>query len=392
VKLLLLIMACCLLPASLPAMTLTGETLWQGEMVLREAVRVEAGATLRIAPQSKIVFESGGLTVAGRLIARECEMSGRNWAGIVLKGVSAETLVADCTVRGAATGILIESGAPRLEGLTLEQNRIGIELRQKSDATVSGCLFRANSRVGLFVKDGATAAVVNNQFEKNGKFGAYLYRSTPRKFSGNVFNANPTGLMISHFGSNPKLLENCLSGNGTAVLVDRAARPVLERNDIRDNEIGVRCYRRSDPLLKKNRISANRTGVSIAYSSYPQLRGNDLSNNGVALFLEYQSAQWEREKGAAAREDEVAHSAFGAQPRQTVSEADRRPQKLDGTIDARENWWGEAQTVELKGLSAGGNPSFIDDGRDRPTFSESGKDWPLDRVRFAPWLNEAAEF
>ncbi|PNU20542.1 hypothetical protein C2E25_06605 [Geothermobacter hydrogeniphilus] len=376
-------------PTLLSAMTLDGETRWQGAMTIREPVRVASGATLRIEPGARITFAGGGLTVSGRLIARQCELSGKNWSGIVLKGVGADTLLADCRISGAATGVLVESGEPRLEGLTLEGNRIGIELRRKSAATVTGCLLRDNSRVGLFVKDGTTAAVVNNRFEKNGRFGAYLYKAQPRRFTGNVFTGNPTGLMVSHYGSNPRLVENSLTGNGTAVLVDRAARPVLRRNDIRDNEIGVRCYRRSDPLLEKNRISGNRTGVSIAYSSYPRLRGNDLSGNGTALFLEYQSAQWEREKGAAAREQEVSRSAFGGRPRQEVGEAERRPRKLDGTIDARGNWWGDAATAELGRIGDDGNPSFIDDGRDRPNFEEGGRNWPLDRVRFAPWLHEA---
>lgn len=388
----LLLLCFCLWPALLPAMTLTGETRWQGEMVIRESVRVEAGAILRVEPGTHVVFETGGLTVVGRLIARECELSGSNWSGVELKGVGVDTLLVDCRISGAATGVLVESGEPRLEGLTLEQNRIGVELRQKSAGTVSGCLFRSNSRVGLFVKDGSTAAVVNNRFEKNGKFGAYLYKSAPRKFTGNVFNANPTGLMISHFGSDPELVENCLTDNQTAVLIDRAAKPHLLRNDIRNNKTGVRCYRRSDPLLEQNRISNNKTGVSVAYSSYPRLIGNDLSDNGTALYLEYQSARWEQEKGAAARSAEVAHGAFGNQPRQNVSEADRRPGQLDGTIDARNNWWGRRQSRELNRVGAEGNPSFIDDGRDRPDFEEGGKSWPLDKVRFSPWLDDSPSF
>jgi len=391
VRILLLAMM-LLVPAGAVALDLTGETRWQGEMILREPVRVAQGAVLRIEPGTKVRFEGGGLTVSGRLVARECELDGENWPGVVLKGAGAETLLADCVIRGAATGLLVESGEPRLEGLTLEANRIGIELRQKSAATVSGCLFRGNARVGLFVKDGTTAAVVNNRFERNGKFGAYIYKATPRKFSGNVFNDNPTGLMISHFGSDPELVENCLTGNGTAVLVDRAARPHLLRNDIRDNKVGVRCYRRSDPLLEANRIGGNTTGVSVAYSSYPRLTGNDLTGNGTALFLEYQSSRWEEEKGAAAREAEVAHGAFGSSPRQTVSEADRRARRLDGTLDARGNWWGEAETAEMEKLGPDGNPAFIDDGRDRPTFEEGGRTWPLDKVRFAPWLKRAPAF
>jgi len=236
-----------LLPWPCFGLTIDRNLVWQGEMTIREPVRVAAGATLRVKPGSQIEFVGGSLEVAGRLLAREAEFFGNNWGGIQLKAVSETTLLVDCRIRGARTGLQIGGGAPRIEGVTLEQNRIGIELRRQSEATISGCLLRNNSRVGLFVKDGSTAAVVNNRFEKNGKFGAYIFRAKPRRFSGNVFNDNPTGLMISHYGSDPLIEENCLTGNQVGILVDRAAKPKLRRNDIRDNTTGVRLYRRSDP-------------------------------------------------------------------------------------------------------------------------------------------------
>lgn len=378
-----------LVPTGARALSLTGEVHWSGVVHQHEAVRVEPGATLIIAPGSTVVFSGGSLEVAGRLRAREVDFNGQDWTGIVLKRCDLNTLIADCRVSGAATGILVAGGEPRIEGTRFVDNRIGLELRQQAAATVSGCDFRNNRRVGLFVKDEATAAVVDNNFINNGKFGAYIFRAKPRRFAGNSFNSNPIGIMVSHYGSDPLLEENCLTGNKVAIRIDRAAKPILRRNDIRDNGTGLYLYRRADPLVEGNRIADNRTGIHVAFSSYPQIHGNDLNDNIVALQLEYQSSTWDDEKGAAARKAEVAGSPFGGQKQGEVSERQRAPRQLDGTVDARDNWWGKGGTLELARLGRDGNPSFINDGRDTPSFDEGGKSYPLDTVRFAPWRKEA---
>ena len=44
-----------------------------------------------------------------------------------------------------------------------------------------------------------------------------------------------------------------------------------------------------------------------------------------------------------------------------------------------------AGTAELNRVGAAGNPGFIADGRDTPTFEEQGQSYPLDLVDFAPW-------
>ena len=169
-------------------------------------------------------------------------------------------------------------------------------------------------------------------------------------------------------------------------MVDRAARPVLQGNLLRNNQTGIYLYRRSDPQITGNRLERNEVGILVAYSSYPQISGNDFLDNGLAMKLEYQSSSWEAAKGAAAREGEVAtRSAFAGQGMRTVTETERQAHNLDGKVLAAGNWWGDAGTRELARTDAGGNPSFIHDGRDQATFSEGGADYRLDRVVFAPW-------
>lgn len=385
-KRLLTLFLLLLLPATGWCLTLKTDTRWQGEVHLKESVRVEPGVTLTIAPGSRVTFASGRLEVAGRLDARGVRFGGKGWEGIVLKGCGTDTVLRDSTVEGARTGIFVVGGAPRLESLTLTGNEVGMELRQKSAATVSGSAFSRNGKVGLFIKDDAVPTVTGNRFEANGKFGVYIYRALPAKFAGNTFAGQPTALMVSHFGSDPRVEGNRFERNETAISVDRAARPILAGNLLRDNGTAIRLYRRSDPLVEGNRLESNRVAVSVAYSSYPTVRGNDFVDNGKALLLEFQSSIWEKERGSAAREAETAaRGAFGQAPRTEVSEEQRRPQQLKGVVDVAGNWWGGPATAELARIGAAGNPSFIDDGRDTPTFVDQGRSYPLDKAVFAPW-------
>jgi parallel beta-helix repeat protein len=338
-----------------------------------------------------IRFQGGSLEVAGRLLASGARFTGSDWDGIVLKGCDSKTVLRDSTIEGARTGLLVLGGAPLLDGLLLANNDTGMELRQKTAATVRGSTFRGNRKVGLFVKDDATASITGNRFENNGKFGAYIYRALPAKFSGNSFSGQPTALSISHFGSDPRIDGNRFEKNELAILVDRAARPVLAGNELSGNGTGVRLYRRADARLEGNRLTGNEVGIVVAYSSYPHIGGNDLAGNGTALRLEFQSSSWEEEKGAAARETESSgRSAFGQAPRTEVSEEQRRPRQLTGRVDARDNWWGMEGTKELVRIGAEGNPSFIHDGRDEPFFVEDGQQYPLDRVLFEPWRQQSA--
>jgi parallel beta-helix repeat protein len=371
-------------PQSVSAQTLTGETIWQGQVEVREAVRVERGAILRILPGSVVTFHAVGLEVAGTLEARDAVLTGLNWPGLVLKGCDEKTALDGVTVSGAKLGIQVVGGAPRLRNCLLRDNEVGLELRQKSDAQVQDCRFVQNAKVGLFIKDGTTAAVNGNRFEKNDRYAVYIYRASPAQFSENELTANGTAVIVAYAGSDPQLRGNRIYGNRTGIRVERAARPSIIDNDIHDNETGIDLDRRADPLIEANRLDHNKRGVAIAYSSYPQLHGNDFSGNDVAVYLEYQSAQWEKQRGQQARDAETpTRSAFAGQNAAPVSAP--APVRLDGRIDASGNFWGGAATAELATLGADGNPTFIDDGRDRPTFDEGGATWPLDIVIYAPW-------
>lgn len=383
-----LLLLCCLLGAgSAEALTLERDTRWSGELRFTEKVSVPAGIALTIAPGSRVQFQGGGLEVAGRLTAERADLGGDRWEGLTLKGCDEQTRLTDVAVRGAKTGILVQGGAPQLDRVTFEGNDTGLELRGKAAGNVRNSVFRGNRKVGLFVKDDSVAQVTGCRFEAQGKYGAYIYRARPARFAQNRFERNPVGLMVAYYGSDPLVEGNDFTDNETAIEVDRAAQPELRGNRLQNNRVGLFLQRRADPLVTGNRFADNQVAIKLAFSSYPRITGNDFVRNPLALKLEFQSSIWEREQGAAARAGEVAAvGAFGSgQGAKTVTEAERRPAELDGTIDARGNWWGGDGTDELARLGAQGNPVFIYDGRDQPTFVEKGKTYPLDTVRFAPW-------
>ena len=387
----LLLILVLLLPAQGMAQVLTGRTVWNGSVTVTETTRVERGAELIIEPGTQVVFLSGSLEVAGRLQADSAKFSGDSWQGIVLKGCDNSTTLRNLSVTGAKIGIQVIGGQPLLENNRFVGNRVGVELRQKTSATVRNNRFDANGKVGLFVKDGATAVIVGNRFELHNKYAAYIYRATPQQFSGNSFEQNVTGLIVSFAGSDPELKGNRFVANGTGIRVERAARPSLVGNLISDNKIGIDLFRRADPKIIGNQIDRNKTGVAIAYSSYPLITRNNFQNNDRALFLEYQSATWEGQQGGVERTTETAkRSAFGGQNK-AVTET-TPPRYLDGTVHAPDNWWGEAGTLALRRIGQQGNPEFIEDGRDRPTFVDGGNTYPLDLVDFTPWAKQPFSF
>lgn len=387
----LLVLFFCLLPCSVFAQTLRGEVAWQGQRQISEKVLVEKGATLKIAPGSLLEFVGGSLEVAGTLIAEGVRFSGKDWSGLVLTRTGRDSRLQNCHISGAKTGLQVVGGSPVLQELVLENNQVGIELKQQSRAQVADNQFRNNSKVGLFVKEESIADITGNRFVGGGHFGAYIYRANPASFTGNRFEGYETGLMIAFHGSKPKITGNDFFANQIAIHVDRAANPQLLNNRLQDNGIGIKLQRRADPLVKGNLLQNNELGMLISYSSYPQITGNDFIENGLALRLEHQSSIWERANGAASREQERGRQgAFGTKAPLVAGEQFQRREKLDGTVDARGNWWG-ADTELLKRLGADGNPSLFHDGLDQPSFRTAGKDYPLDQVKFYP-VAEKAQF
>ncbi len=387
IALIIIFLLLCAYPAT--ALVVDKDTVWQGDMHFTEDIQVMPGVVLTIKSGSRLYFKEAQLEVSGSIVANDTEFLGDQWEGLLLKGNDSKTLLNNCLIRGAKTGVLVKGGSPTLKELMLVGNKVGVELRGKAAGEIVASSFIDNEKVGLFVKDDSTTSVVRCRFEKNGRYGAYLYHANPGKFEDNLFVKSNVALMVAYHGTNPVVEKNKFEKNLLAIQVDRAARPTIRGNHFLANRTGIHAYRRSDPHVASNRFEGNDVAVLVAYSSYPEIDGNDFIENGLALKLEFQSSEWEAQRGADARAGEVpGRTAFAGQGMRTVTEADRSARNLTGMVNAVGNWWGEVGTAELE-KNAAGNPSFIHDGLDQATFVDEGQEYPLDKVMYQPWSQTA---
>ena len=363
-----------LLPSTLQAK----DIVWQGEMDIPAGYRIAAEDNLLVKRGTHIVLH-GEIEIEGKFIADQATFTG---SSIILKNPADGSRISDCTFTTAKTALKILGGSLVIENSLFKKNDIGLELRQRSTATVKNSTFTDNRKVGFFVKDDATPTIIGNSFLNNGKYGLYLFRSNPLKLSGNIFTNNATGLMASGSSINGIIENNRFTTNNIGIFVDRAAAPTITGNSLINNDLGIKLYRRSDPTISGNLFAKNKKGLFISFSSYPIIQANDLEQNEIAIYLEYQSVVWERSQGESTRSSEIDRmSAFGRSDKREAMPGVSRTLPSTGLIDAQNNWWGERGTMELKQGSK--NLSGIDDGHDRPMFLEEGKSYPLDTVDFS---------
>jgi len=193
-------------------------------------------------------------------------------------------------------------------------------------------------------------------------------------------------------GARAHVSRSVFRGNGTGILAEKTARPAVEGCEVTGNETGMAFRRRAEGTVKGCRFEENGTGVLVEYSSYPVFRGNAFrGTRGAAVRLRHQSAEWEGEATEGDREDAGAPGApFGGgdaargdfrpgnDGRTGVSPAGPPGKRagLTGTVDFRENDWGELQQQ----VDRGGNVAGIHDGVDEPFFEYKGKRYRMDTV------------
>src|SRR5512133_418651 len=184
------ILLCVLLPGVSPAVTFTKDTLWQGEVTVREDILVPKGITLTIKPATivrVVAAEStktdpeyssplteitirGTLKVEGEGTA-PVEFLGEedrpgSWAGIILDQGTAR--MRTFRIRNAETAIHVLDGTLRMKGASLTDNRYGLVVQgNKADAVVEDSRITGND-YGVFTLQGArftshTTAITANR-------------------------------------------------------------------------------------------------------------------------------------------------------------------------------------------------------------------------------------
>lgn len=370
---------------------ISGSRAFSGEVV------VPKGETWKVLPGARVRFRGGRLLVRGTLVVEGTALQPATiegddaFEGVDLRGESGSRF-ARAVVSGGRRGVLLTNASAEFRDVVFRRNAVGIDVGQYARVRIAGCTFEGNSRVGLLVKRGGSADVSATRFSGAGKAGIYVYGADNVTIRECRFEKNTVGLQAGMAGARAHVSRSIFRGNGTGILAEKTARPAVDRCEVTGNETGMSFRRRAEGTVKGSRVEENGTGVLVEYSSYPIFRGNAFrGNREAAVRLRHQSAEWEGEATEADREDagpggtpfgggDAARSDFrpGNDGRTGASPAGPPGNRagLTGTVDFRENDWGELQPQ----VDRGGNVAGIHDGRDEPFFEYKGKRYRMDTV------------
>ena len=148
---------------------------------------------------------------------------GSSYAGV-------DPIVRANSISGASTGISVGSGAaPTIEGNTLAASGMGISLSNAGTATVAGNDLTDND-VGIAIF-GSDARVEGNTV-LGGVTGVIISGEATAALTGNTIEGAVNRGILVRWGSSPTLVENRVCDNGTNLVVEDGAEPIIEDNDI----------------------------------------------------------------------------------------------------------------------------------------------------------------
>ncbi len=369
---------------------IAGDRNYSGETVL------PAGETWTVAPGATLRFRGGRLVVRGKLVVegsaeRPVRISGdADFEGIDVRGGDGSR-IANAVVSGGRRGVTVTSARISFHGVRFEKGTIGLEIGQYGRAEVRDCTFESPGRAGILVKRGGALDIASSRFTGAGKSGLYVYGAGGIAVRGCRFEKNETGLQASMYGAAVTVTDSVFAGNGTGILVEKMAVPVISNCELAGNRVALHFSRRAEGTVSNCLIGDNGDGVLVEYSSYPVFRGNRFrKNRDFAARLNHQSSQWEGEAGEDDRDTPggPGGSAAGGgggrsdfRPGGEGGAAGRpvaKKGKLDGIVDFRNNDWGEGG-VEKGGP---GGKRAIRDAADEPFFDFKGKRYKMDRIGY----------
>ncbi len=375
--------------------TISADTTWAGDILLRQSVVVTQGAVLRLAPGTIVRVEPGkgiGITVLGRLrvegtptapvrFAPKDPGAARDaWQGIVLgPGSPGEHLLAGFRIEGAREGVSLTDASARIREGVFSGCAAGVRVNQKASAALDNCVFEGND-AGTIVSLGGRAILAGCRMENILKGGVIADKGAAIRVSGSVFSRGKTGIFSltnapcliegSRFLSLEKgivarqmgkestvsrclfenddtaisaerfcavaIIDSVFRGNKAGVAVLEFSTPAVLHNLFERNVEAVSLFRKSHARVEKNVFSNNRNALVLNYSSYPLIAGNNFDRNDMSVRLEkFQSGDWEARSGS--RETtarEAARRGSRAMPRGA------QPGGFPGRVNAKGNYWG----------------------------------------------------
>ena len=372
---------------------ISGEKAYSGEIV------VPRGETWKVLPGAVLRFRGGRWIVRGRLLVEGTSeqpvriIGDEAFEGIDIRGGNGSA-ISGAILSGGRRGVQLTGASAVFRKVRWEKNGIGLEVGQYAKATLDNCAFDSPFRVGILVKRGGAADVAGCRFTGAGKAGMYVYGARDVSVRECRFETNAAGLTVAMSGARVSVADCLFRGNGTGILAERMAAPKVDGCDIEGNKVGLLFSRRAEGTVSGNRIAGNGDGVVVEYSSYPVFRGNRFrANRDAAVRLRNQSGQWEEEIGDTGR-DSPGGAPFGGgregrmdfrpggegpipgRPAEAPIAPPGKKEVLTGTVDFRENDWGELAGEVAKGE----NVAAIHDSRDEPEFEYKGKRYRMDRI------------
>jgi parallel beta-helix repeat protein len=340
---------------------------------------------MKVLPGTVLRFRGGKWIVRGRLLVEGTIenpvriLGDEAFEGIEIRGENGSA-ISFAILTGGRRGVQLTGASAVFRNVRWEKNGIGLEVAQFASARLVDCAFDSPFRVGILVKRGGAADVAGSRFTGAGKAGMYVFGADNVNVRGCRFEGNAAGLQISMSGARVSAADCLFRGNGTGILAERMAVPTVDGCDVLGNKVGMLFSRRAEGTVTGSRIAENGDGVVVEYSSYPVFRGNRFrANRDAAVRLRNQSSQWEEEVGDSGRDSPGEGPFGGGQGGRMDFRPGNPPPKRGnpaGTVDFRENDWGEPADDAAKG----GNGTAIHDGRDEPEFDYKGKRYRMDRV------------
>ncbi len=157
----------------------------------------------------------------------------------------------------------------------------GLYLKNEARGVVVGCIFTANSGVGICIDDQATPLLQDNTCSENHEGIRYIGESGGSAHRNRCSN-NQIGIHI-YRESHPTIVENrCESNKMEGIAISDDALPVLEGNLCSSNALHGIYYGTSKAggVARRNRCTGNgRVGIWLTESAQPRLEDNRCEKN-----------------------------------------------------------------------------------------------------------------
>ena len=165
---------------------------------------------------------------------------------------------------GGDSGIEIHGDLCNIESNIIQDNTIGIKLRDSNNCTISNNEIHSNKDYGIFLQSSDSNFISKNHVSNN-RWGIFLFRSSDYNFVSNnevLYNTHQ-GIWIS-WSSNNNLKQNIVENNNQyGILVSGSYNTKISQNHIFSNGEGVFLTQCTDSKVVKNNFQENIFDASI---------------------------------------------------------------------------------------------------------------------------------